>query len=84
MEWQGNLMSKINYSAMTDKDLRQSFVKHREDKNAVQVYLDRLNERPDKKVIATLDDPDFDEKIKAAIREQMERKEQSLEEAMLF
>ncbi len=32
-------MSKINYSAMTDKELRQYFVKHREDKIALQVYI---------------------------------------------
>ena len=68
-------MSQINYSAMTDKELRQYFVKHREDKIALQAYLDRLSERPNKKVITTLDDPDFDEKIQAAIRQQMERKE---------
>ncbi|MDJ0553403.1 MAG: hypothetical protein QNJ68_02985 [Microcoleaceae cyanobacterium MO_207.B10] len=68
-------MSQINYSAMTDKELRQYFIKHREDKVALQAYLDRLSERPDKKVITTFKDPDFDEKIQAAIRKQMERKE---------
>ena len=46
-------MSKINYSAMTDKKLRQYFVKHREDKVAFQAYLDRLSEHPYKKVITT-------------------------------
>ena len=68
-------MSQINYSAMTDKELREYFVKHREDKIALQAYLDRLSERPNKKVITTLDDPDFDEKIQVAIRQHMERKE---------
>ncbi|NEQ36589.1 MAG: hypothetical protein F6K40_10005 [Okeania sp. SIO3I5] len=67
-------MIQINYSAMTDKDLRQYFLKHREDKIALQMYLDRLSKRSNKKVITTLDDPDFDEKIQAAIREQMEKK----------
>lgn len=68
-------MSQINYSAMTDKELRQYFIKHREDKIALQIYLERLSKRPDKKVITTLDDPNFDEKIKAAISEQMKRKD---------
>ena len=68
-------MIQINYSAMTDKDLKQYFIKHREDKVALQAYLDRLSERSDKKVITTLDDPNFDKKILAAIREQMERNE---------
>ena len=67
-------MSQINYSAMTDKELRQYFLKHREDKIALQAYLNRLSKRPDKKVITTLDDPNFDERIQAAIRKQMESK----------
>ncbi|NEQ76879.1 MAG: hypothetical protein F6K23_29960 [Okeania sp. SIO2C9] len=68
-------MIQINYSAMTDKELRQYFIKHREDKVALQAYLDRLSRHPYQKVITTLDDPDFDEKIQAAIRDQMEIKE---------
>ncbi|NEP77888.1 MAG: hypothetical protein F6K17_09180 [Okeania sp. SIO3C4] len=68
-------MSKINNSAMTDKELRQYFLKHREDKIALQVYLERLSKRLDKKVITTLDDPNFDDKIQAAIRQQMGIKE---------
>ncbi|MDY7007081.1 MAG: hypothetical protein SWX82_24920 [Cyanobacteriota bacterium] len=67
-------MSQINYSAMTDKELRQYFIKHREDKIALQVYLERLSERPDKKVITTLDDPYFDNKIQAAIRKQINKR----------
>ncbi len=48
---------------MIYKELRQYFIKHREDKVALQAYLDRLSRRPDQKVITTSDDPDFDEKI---------------------
>ena len=54
--------------------MRQYFLKHREDKIALQVYLERLNKRPDKKVITTLDDPNFDDKIQADIRKHMEIK----------
>ncbi len=50
-------------------------IKNREDKIALQIYLDRLNKRSDQKVITTFDEPDFDEKIQAAICEQMERNE---------
>ena len=49
-------MSQINYLAMTNKELRKYFIKHREDKTALQAYLDRLSERSDKKVITTVDD----------------------------
>lgn len=64
-------MSQVNYDAMSDAELKQYFLKHREDKAALQAYLDRLNQRPHK-IIASPDDPDFDEKIQAAIRQQLE------------
>ncbi|MCV3215752.1 hypothetical protein OGM63_19940 [Plectonema radiosum NIES-515] len=64
-------MSQINYAAMSDEELRQYFLQHRQDKMALQAYLDRLNTRP-RNVITTLDDPDFDVKVQAAIRQQMQ------------
>ncbi len=67
-------MSQVNYDAMSDAELKQYFLQHREDKTAFQAYLNRLNERPHM-VIATPDDPDFDTKIQAAIRQQLQAKQ---------
>ena len=65
-------MNQINYAAMSDQDLKQYFLQHREDKTALQAYLDRINEHP-RQIITTVDDPDFDTKIQAAIRHQMQQ-----------
>jgi hypothetical protein len=58
-------MSQVNYTAMSDKDLKQYFLQHRDDKLAFQAYLDRFSERP-RQIITTVDDPDFKVKIQAA------------------
>jgi hypothetical protein len=64
-------MSQVNYDAMSDQELRQHFLRHREDKTALRAYLDRLSDRP-RNVITTVDDPDFDAKIQAAVLQQMQ------------
>lgn len=64
-------MSRINYDAMSDAELKQYFLKHRGDRAALQAYLDRINQRPHR-IIASPDDPDFDEKVQAAIRQKLE------------
>lgn len=64
-------MSQIDYAAMSDEELRRYFLQHRDDKMALRVYLDRLNERPHE-MITTVDDPDFDAKIQAAILRKMQ------------
>ena len=64
-------MSQINYAVMSDRELKQYFLGHREDKQALSAYLDRINENP-REVITTVDDPDFDTKIQAAITRQMQ------------
>lgn len=64
-------MSQVNYAAMSDEELRQYFLRHREDKMAFRAYLDRLNERPHH-VITNVDDPDFEAKIQAAVEGQMQ------------
>lgn len=74
-------MSQINYAAMSDEELRQYFLQHRQDKMALQAYLDRLSTRP-RNVIATLDDPDFDVKVQAAIRQQMQARNSQGESAV--
>ncbi len=67
----GVLMNQINYADMSDKELRQYFLRHREDKMALQAYLDRLSDRP-RNIITTVDDPDFDAKVQAAIRQRIQ------------
>ncbi|MGF1976973.1 MAG: DUF6887 family protein [Nostoc sp. CmiSLP01] len=64
-------MSQVNFDSMTDAELKQYFLANRQDKAAFQAYLDRLNQRP-KSIIASPGDPDFDEKIQAAIRRKLE------------
>lgn len=65
-------MSQIDYAAMSDQQLKQYFLEHRHDEAALQAYLDRRGQRP-KVIIATLDDPDFDQKIQAAIEQQISK-----------
>ncbi len=64
-------MSQIDYNAMSNAELKQYFLKHRGDQAALQLYLDRINQRP-LKIIASPNDPDFDEKVQAAIRRKLE------------
>lgn len=64
-------MSQTNYDAMSDAELKQYFLKHRGNQAAFQAYLDRINQRP-RRIIASPDDPNFDEKVQAAIRQKLE------------
>jgi hypothetical protein len=72
-------MSQVDYTAMSYQELRRYFLKHREDKAAFQAYLARRRERPaesssaslSRPVITRVDDPDFDNKIQRAIRQQI-------------
>lgn len=63
-------MNQINYAAMSDQELRQYFLQHREDKIALEIYLERLNEHP-RQIIATVDAPDFDSKLQVAIEQKI-------------
>ena len=69
-------MSQINYKNMTDAELKLYFLKHRNNKSALQAYLERLNQNP-REVIANPDDPDFDEKIQLAILQKLKNKQKS-------
>lgn len=64
-------MNRVDYNSMSDEELKQYFLKHREDRDAFQAYLDRINQRP-RRIIASPSDPDFDEKVQAAIRQKLE------------
>lgn len=63
-------MNQVNYTAMSTQELRQYFLEHRQDQAALQAYLERRRQQP-AKVITTVDDPEFDDKIQTAIRQQM-------------
>ena len=62
---------KVDYDSMSKTELKQYFLKHRSDRAAFQAYLDRLNQRS-LRVIASPSDPNFDQKVQAAIRERLE------------
>lgn len=64
-------MNQVNYAAMSDRELRRYFLEHRQDRAALQAYLERR--RRSVQVITTVDDPDFDAKIQAAIHQQVSK-----------
>ncbi|MEL6456770.1 MAG: hypothetical protein AAFQ91_00785 [Cyanobacteria bacterium J06621_15] len=64
-------MSRINYNAMSDAELKEYFLKHRGYETAFQTYLDRINQHP-LRIIASTSDADFDDKVQAAIRQNLE------------
>jgi predicted metal-dependent RNase len=63
-------MSQVNYDVMSDVELKQYFLRNRQDKAALEAYLDRLNQKP-QTVIASPGDPDFAQKIQSAIRQKI-------------
>ncbi|ELS03420.1 hypothetical protein Xen7305DRAFT_00031440 [Xenococcus sp. PCC 7305] len=67
-------MSQIDYEQMTDVELKRYFLKHRNNKSALQAYLDRLNQNH-REVIAGPEDLDFDEKIQTAILKKLQNQE---------
>ncbi len=69
-------MSQANYDSMSDAELKQYFLKHRGDQAALQAYLERVSQRP-LRIIASPNDPDFDEKVQVAIRQKLEASKSS-------
>ncbi|NET58691.1 MAG: hypothetical protein F6K47_21815 [Symploca sp. SIO2E6] len=63
-------MNRVDYGSMSYQELRRYFLAHREDTAAFQAYLARRREHS-RSVITTINDPDFDNKIQAAINQQM-------------
>jgi hypothetical protein len=63
-------VSRADYEAMSYDELRHYCLTHRTDKAALQAYLDRRRELSPP-IITTIDDPDFDRKIEAAILQQV-------------
>lgn len=67
-------MSQVDYAAMSDRELKQYFLDHREDEAAFQAYLERRRRRSTG-VITKVGDPDFDSKIEAAIRQKLQNEQ---------
>ncbi|MGI0480699.1 DUF6887 family protein [Geminocystis sp. CENA526] len=63
-------MDNINYSTMSDQELREYFLANRDNQLALQAYLERKNSQP-RKIIATVGDTDFDTKIESAIQKKL-------------
>jgi hypothetical protein len=63
-------MSQINYDAMSDSELREYFLAHRQDQAAFHAHLDRLNCQPPT-IVANPAEPDFDGKLQALIRQKL-------------
>jgi len=67
-------MNQVNYATMSDQELQQYFLKHRQDETAFQAYLDRRRSHP-REIITKVGDPDFDQKIQAAIEQKLQNRQ---------
>jgi hypothetical protein len=63
-------MSQNNYDAMSEAELKKYFLQHRGEITAFHAYMDRINQRP-RRIIASPNDHDFDEKVQSAIRRKL-------------
>ncbi|MGB5593523.1 MAG: hypothetical protein WBM62_05740 [Crocosphaera sp.] len=58
---------------MSDQELRQYFLEHKNDQSALQAYLQRRNQQP-REVITKVGDPDFDVKIEQTVKSKLNRR----------
>ncbi len=63
--------AKDNYSTMSDLELKRYMLEHRNDQEAFHAYMDRVYARPQQTVVEP-DDTDWEAKVLADIREQIE------------
>jgi len=63
-------MSQVDYAVMTNEQLKQYMLKHRDDKAALSAYLERRHQQK-LPVIANVRDPDFDNKFQAIVARKM-------------
>jgi hypothetical protein len=59
-------MKKIDYTTMSDQELKQYLIAHKDDQDAFYAYMDRRHSRTNKVSIA-YDDPEWETKIIEAI-----------------
>jgi hypothetical protein len=67
-------MTEVNYAAMSDRDLKQYILTHRQDQSAFHAYLERRQSRPRGTAIE-VDDPNWEEKMISAIQAQLDSKQ---------
>jgi hypothetical protein len=65
-------MSHTDYDEMTNEQLKHYIVKHSEDKAALKTYLERRNLQG-LPMIANVKDADFDDKLRTAIAQKLEK-----------
>ncbi|MFS0513455.1 DUF6887 family protein [Nostoc sp. UIC 10607] len=63
-------MNQVNYTAMSDQELKSYFLTHKDDKEAFYAYMDRRKSRNHDAAIQ-LNDPAWEEKIIAVIQKQL-------------
>ncbi|BBD67033.1 hypothetical protein NIES4072_56890 [Nostoc commune NIES-4072] len=63
-------MNQVNYTAMSDQELKSYFLNHKDDKEAFYAYMDRRKSRYRDAAIQ-LNDPAWEEKIIAVIQKQL-------------
>ncbi len=63
-------MTQINYATMTDRELKEYMLSHRDERSAFQAYMDRRHSRPHRSTIQ-VDDPDWEQKVLSAMRSQL-------------
>lgn len=66
-------MTIVDYQKMSNQDLRKYFLENKQDKEALQEYLSRKRDE-NKPIIITIEDPNFDEKIRNSIQAQINQR----------
>lgn len=63
-------MTKVNYAAMSDLELKRYILSHRDDQEAFYAYMDRRHSRSRQTAIE-FDDPAWEEKVLSVIQAQL-------------
>lgn len=63
-------MSKVDYTTMTDQELKLYILDHREDQEAFHAYMDRRYARSNREAISP-DDPEWKSKALSNIKKQL-------------
>lgn len=63
-------MTKVNYTTMSDQELKRYILTHRDDQEAFYTYMDRRHSRSRRTAIE-FDDPAWEEKVLSAIQTQL-------------
>lgn len=60
----GDLLMKPNFQVITIKELKQYILENREDKEAFQVYMERINNQPSSQLYDEADIEQFSELLR--------------------